>query len=115
ITEVKSTSRGRTATTLREYLARWKGYGPEVGEWYTKDQLQGAPDLLRECNELMDRIGPPVTAHTAVPETAGTLQGPRTHHSTEAALSCYFMAHMPTQVETCSIPGPVRTPLSPST
>ena len=35
----------------RQYLIRWKGYGPAFDSWYSKSQLSNARELLQEYHE----------------------------------------------------------------
>ena len=37
---------GRSATLVTQYLARWKGYGPEDDEWLSEKKLENAKDLI---------------------------------------------------------------------
>lgn len=35
----------------KEYLIRWKGYGPEFDKWYNVKRLDQAPELVKEYEE----------------------------------------------------------------
>ena len=37
---------GRSATLVTQYLARWKGYGPDDDEWLSEKKLENAKDLI---------------------------------------------------------------------
>jgi len=37
--------------TIKEFLIRWKGYGPEFDEWYGEDLLENAKELVQEYEQ----------------------------------------------------------------
>ncbi len=59
------TRRGRNATPRTEYLARWKGYGPEYDTWLSVKELGDAKDLVDEY----DKAYPPHTSMAKATDT----------------------------------------------
>ena len=50
---------------IKEYLVRWKGYGPWHDRWYGEDLLTDAPNLVADYN----KESPPVSSTSLVPYT----------------------------------------------
>lgn len=48
--------RGRNATPTTQYLARWKGYGPQYDTWLSLKELGNAGDLIKEYDEAYPHI-----------------------------------------------------------
>ncbi|PRP74941.1 retrotransposable element protein, partial [Planoprotostelium fungivorum] len=44
----------RTCYRQKQYLFRWKGYGPEHDLWIPADNLENSPDLLQAFNQKGD-------------------------------------------------------------
>ena len=51
--------RRRGRNTVREFLVKWTGYGPEHNTWEPETQLTNCPDILQEYWDRPGRIPPP--------------------------------------------------------
>jgi hypothetical protein len=49
--EVETILDARTRYRQKQYLVRWKGYGPEHDLWIPADNLENSPDLLQAFNQ----------------------------------------------------------------
>jgi hypothetical protein len=52
---VKKRVVGRGASRRVQYLARWKGYGPEWDQWFDESELGNAQDLIKDYEECQAR------------------------------------------------------------
>lgn len=63
--------RVRRKKRIREYLVRWKGFGPEEDRWYSVEDLQDAKELMAEYDAELAIRQPTTLAHYgAIGETA---------------------------------------------
>ncbi|PRP73761.1 retrotransposable element protein, partial [Planoprotostelium fungivorum] len=53
--EVETILDARTHYRQKQYLVRWKGYGPEHDLWIPADNLENSPDLLQAFNQKGNR------------------------------------------------------------
>ncbi|KAF6240570.1 hypothetical protein HO173_001240 [Letharia columbiana] len=77
---ILSTRRGKGHSV--EYLARWKGYGPEYDQWYNVKQLGDAPELVKDYEIAMSPLSEPLVA--TLPELLPPL--PTTHLQKPSAI-----------------------------
>ncbi|KZZ87858.1 Chromo domain-like protein [Ascosphaera apis ARSEF 7405] len=82
--------RGRTS---REYLVRWKGFGPEEDRWYSVEDLQQAQELMKEFDENLeqDRKGQRSLARLTRQASAAELD----HNQLEETLAAMCTTHEP--------------------
>ena len=61
---------GRGGKLVTQYLVRWEGYGPEHDDWRSIDELTNATALVKEYEENMQQLQPPVIPLAANDTTA---------------------------------------------
>jgi len=61
----RAIKKGRGVST--QYLARWKGYGPEFDEWLTVSALENAQDLINDYEASLAASGTATSSIPAIP------------------------------------------------